>query len=315
MRAGLAIRVAATAVLSLAFVACRQDQAPPTSAAATSTTRASTTSTSSTTSPLPTTPVSIRIDPETRWIRSTYPSGVWSSDGAAVFDASIAYFSMKTVAWDGTDGIAYLAEGETETWQLRRANPTGDRLVIEIPWFTEALADVVSVDGVAVAILFRPGLDAAGPSLRGIALADGAPVGVPTDRIRLDGPYSIDRGAQGRRAHLEDPDWSNIPRGEGGEPIPPFPLPSLVILDQSGSELIRFQVGTYERPYATIHDFDGRRIIVSVEPFEPAAAPRTVYVIDLECASCTEVIDAGPDSFDLVGSLDRQGELVAPELP
>lgn len=91
--------------------------------------------------------------------------------------------------------------------------------------------------------------------------------------------------------------------------------PSVLVVEENGNEVLRVPVGTPEEPLLIVHSFDGRRVIVSREPAE-APGPRTVFVIDLECADCTEVIlTTGPDSFDLVAVVESEGPIVQPALP
>lgn len=257
----------------------------------------------------------VEIRPDAAWIQSTYPNGIVPAVGEAYPDLSIAYFGMKTVAWDGADGVVYLADGGEGKWLLRWARPGEDRLVLELEWFTEALADVVVVDGVQYAILFQPGYVGVEAGFRWIDLNTAAEASPLDGYVRLSGEYALAYGAQGRWAHIEDADWTDVAQGEGGEPIPPFPLPMMVIEDDAGRELLRFEIGDFERPYVTLHDFDGRRLIFSKEPFEPAAAPRTVFLVDLECPGCTQVFEAGPDSFSLVGVEKSTGPVGFPLIP
>ena len=120
---------------------------------------------------------------------------------------------------------------------------------------------------------------------------------------------------QGRWAGIDQPNWSGVEMSPEGMPVPPYPLPELVVTDDAGAELARIELGTFDAPIATLHDFDGRRLIVSVEALEPASGARTVYLVDLECADCTEVWQTeGPDSFDLVGTLPTEGAVVVTAL-
>ncbi len=298
------------------------DREPDPVAATTTTIPAETTTTvpdsTTTTSFIETTtipPAGIEIGPDVAWLHGIYPNGLGLSTGASYPDLSIAYFGMRTVAWDGVDGVVYLADGGEGKWLLRWARPGEDSLVLELEWFTEALADVVVVDGVQYAILFQPGYVGVEAGFRWIDLNTASEVSPLDGFVRLSGEYALAYGAQGRWAHIEDADWTEVAQGEGGEPIPPFPLPMLVIEDDAGRELLRFEIGDFERPYVTLHDFDGRRLIFSKEPFEPAAAPRTVYFVDLECPGCTQVFEAGPDSFSLVGVEKSTGPVGFPLIP
>ncbi len=80
------------------------------------------------------------------------------------------------------------------------------------------------------------------------------------------------------------------------------------LLDADGVELHRWPWGSLADPYLTIDDFDGRRILVSRSPGEPAMAGPEVIYIDLACAACTETFMSTPVSAALVG-------VDAPDLP
>ena len=309
-----ALVLAAAAAVGFALMRAPSPLPPPLAGTTTTVTTAPQTTTTNAVTAT-TVEAGVVIGPGIEWIRSTYPSGIVLSDGTTIPEPAIAYFSLKSVAWDGADGVAYLADGGDEKWQLRWARPGSDSLVAELEWFTHALADVVRIDDTPYAILFLPGFNGEDPGFRWIDLITGADVPPIDGYVRTAGFYAVSTGAQGRWVHLEEPDWSDIERGEIGEPIPPFPLPLVIITDDNGAELLRFEIGDFERPYVTLHDFDGRRVIVSKEPFEPAAAPRTVYLVDLECPGCTTVIDAGPDSFDLVGVSRSVGPVGLPLIP
>ena len=71
---------------------------------------------------------------------------------------------------------------------------------------------------------------------------------------------------------------------EGGRPLAPVPVTDLVVTGPDGER--RLPLTTDERPFATLHDFDGRRVLVSIEPYEPALPPRLFTIIDLECETC-----------------------------
>jgi hypothetical protein len=91
--------------------------------------------------------------------------------------------------------------------------------------------------------------------------------------------------------------------------------PPVLAVEENGNEVLRVPVGTLQEPLLIVHSFDGRRLIVSREPAD-APGPRTVFVIDLECVECTEVIrTTGPDSFDLVGVHESERSVVEPQLP
>jgi hypothetical protein len=85
---------------------------------------------------------------------------------------------------------------------------------------------------------------------------------------------------------------------------------------EDGKEVLRMAVGTERRPYVFIQDFDGRRLILTAWPYEPALPPSTVWIIDLECGDCTQVFETtGTEYFDLIGTVASEGPVVAPTIP
>ncbi|MDH3499777.1 MAG: hypothetical protein OEM97_06615, partial [Acidimicrobiia bacterium] len=88
----------------------------------------------------------------------------------------------------------------------------------------------------------------------------------------------------------------------------------VVVTHSSGPEEARIDLTTDEQPYAVLHDFDGRYVLVSREAWEPALAARTFFVIDLGCADCGlgEPFTTGSAaSADLMSAPRRACDLVA----
>lgn len=243
------------------------------------------------------------LEPGTSWIRGGL-NGVYDDSGELITDLEFSGIGIlgggRASAWDGDQGFVVVTD--------------------QVLWFGEGglvetdlpVGPIVEVERVAgVPVVGIGSLVATGPTTW-FDLTTGAETTAPESSRTLDG---VTYQAGGLATFIELPDWTGVTRGEAGEPIPPFDLPELVVMGE-GEELIRLAIGSEQRPYAQVHDFDGRRIIVSAEPHEPALGPRTVWVIDLECAECTVRIESdGPEWFDLVGTLEREGELRLPILP
>ena len=151
------------AAAAVGFALMRTPPPPPPLAGTTTTVTTAPQTTTTTAVTATTVETGIVIGPGIEWIRSTYPSGIVLSDGTTIPEPAIAYFSLKSVAWDGADGVAYLADGGDEKWHLRWARPGSDSLVAELEWFTHALADVVRIGDTPYAILFLPGFNGEDP--------------------------------------------------------------------------------------------------------------------------------------------------------
>ena len=213
-------------------------------------------------------------------------------------------FPGRAIAWDGNAGVVTFGEDG-----LRWFTEDGETAMPVPSESIGELVEVVAVDaGHIVGARLYDGSNTVWFELGTRRLTE-----APASARSLDG---VTFSAAGRSATINLPDWSNVKRGEGGEPISPFDLPELVVSSHDGAELLRISVGTSDRPYVQIHDFDGRRLIVSAVPNEPASPPQTVWIIDLECGDCTEMFETGgPVWFDLIGTLESGGPVVQPALP
>lgn len=269
----------------------------PTSTQAPSTTAAPTTEAPDTSAPLDLIDLS-GLD----WVRSDAAlQQIVGSDGRAVVDHPVPLVNYKYVAWDGGEGLVLL----NETGELRWVRPEAD---IPVPvdvlgGEVATIDDVVPVDGrPAVALRSWAGETA------WVDLETGDPVTGDPARVDHFEDLGLQLGGQGRLVHIEYPENLDAERDETGALVWPFDLPELVVRSTDGDELARIEMGSENQPWARLHDFDGRRVIVSVEPQEPAFPPTTVYVIDLECIDCTEVVELpGADTLDLVGVLETTG--------
>lgn len=230
------------------------------------------------------------------WVVGTYDSVL--DDTGRVLARFPFRVGSENVAWDGSDGLVIVTESGV-AW-IR----PGGTLQQTIP-----IDEIVEVALVGERHVL--GGRALGGTVEWYELETARRIDPPEGRTVVGETFQ----AQGRTATVLEPDWRDVERGEAGEPIPPFDLPEVVVEDTNGSEL-RFPVGTTERPHVQIHDFDGRRLIVSAVPQEPATPPQTTWIIDLECANCTRVVETdSPQTFDLVRTLSSDGDIVEPQLP
>lgn len=273
---------------------------PPTTSDVTTSDVTTTTAQTSTTSNAAIVPW---LEPGTLWIRGGL-SGVYDDSGALIEDVDFLSIGLlgggRASAWDGD--IGFVAISEKVLWFR-----DGEAVETDLP--VGPIVEVVTVGGVPI-VGIGP-VDASGTTTW-FDLSSSEPAEPPESARTVDGA-TFEAG--GLVTFIDFPDWTSVSRGEGGELIPPFDLPELVVTD-GAEELLRVAIGSEERPYALLHDFDGRRVVFSVEPYEPALAPRTVWIVDLECASCTVRVESdGPEWFDLVGTLAREGNLVYPTFP
>ncbi len=220
-------------------------------------------------------------------------------------------FPGRGTAWDGEAGVVTFGNsgntpsGEVDVqWLLPGDQTDATRIGFNGEVFEVAKSEGGPVFGIR-------NFDGSG-TISWYLVETGQRTDPPSTARTLDGQTFT---AQGRTATIALPDWSNVERGEAGEPLSPYELPELVVTSQDGTELLRMVVGTNDRPYVRIHDFDGRRLILDSTPQEPASPPQTVWIIDLECADCTrEFKTPGPFWFDLIGTSETAGAVVQPIL-
>jgi hypothetical protein len=238
------------------------------------------------------------------FLQMTQSGQLFGADGLI---ADLEDFAMSNgrVAWDGAAGIVYVAADGT----LRHLDPDGNREVTaDLPEGANSrILATVAGDPTLVGVVAQD-------ALLWIDLVSGERVDRPAGGVDLDpelGPVFTD---QGRTVWVDTAGLATAQRGEGGEPLGEYDLPRVVVEDAATGDILTTRVlGTYEQPYLRIHDFDGRRLIVSREPYEPANPPLTVFIIDLECGNCTQVIETnGPHSFTLVGVSQSEGAVVTP---
>ncbi len=262
---------------------------------------ATTTTVQPTTTAVPTTTApQIASPPDAEWVRGTVEQ-IFDDQGEVLHEFPQTVLFGRNTAWDGGDGFVAL------TWDgLIWMRPDGLQTIamaqgsiLEVV-VTEAGAHVVGV------------MDAEDRTVRWVEMETGNEVEAPTEATTIDGKtFSVGD----RSVTIEEPDWSDVERDEAGGPIPPFDLADLVVTE-NGTEVLRLPVGSEQRPYMEIHDFDGRRLVIAALPQEPAVPPSTIWIIDLECADCTQRLDTPSlEYLDLIGVLPPEGDVVQPVLP
>ena len=235
------------------------------------------------------------------WVRGTYQQIV-DDQGEVLYEFPFTIpDGRRNTAWDGDDGFVALNESGL-VWM----RPEG-RQTIDVP--QGSIVDIAVTEAGTHVIGIASMEDG---SVSWVELETGNEVEAPSGASTTDGEtFSV----ADRSVSIEDPDWSDVERDEAGGPIPPFDLPELVV-SEGDREVLRLPIGSEGRPYVDIHDFDGRRLAIAAQPQEPALPPTTVWIIDLECADCTQTIETpGPEYFDLIGVLPQEGDVVQPALP
>ncbi len=235
------------------------------------------------------------------WVRTQNPDAIVDSNGDVILQTGAPLLGTKTAAWDTGSGVVTV----TADSRLRWVRPGADT-IIPLEWpdpDPPILLDVVLLDAGPAAALRTFGGDVMWVDLTTGDVVDGDP-----DRADVFEDHGDQLGAQGRKVSVFFPENADVERDETGALIWPYELPQLVVTDTAGDELVRITLGTEQDPFVKLHDFDGRRVVVSQEGWEPALAPRTVFIIDLECGDCpVETVEIGPDTIDLIGVVPSEG--------
>jgi hypothetical protein len=250
----------------------------------------------------------IRLDPAAGGvIVATYPDSLVVQGGEyrlaepAPLQTALAIYGIESVAWvDGTDGLVYL----DSLGQVHLIDATGDAVIFDTPSTDQfglpQLVDVMEVEGRPLVAIM------ADARLRWFEL-DGTeapgPVPSPIGHDEFGRVVSLTVGA--RTVTLLQPDQA---ADGNGDPTGAFLPATLEIVD--GDRTVVIEVGTESEPWTTLQAFDGRRVVVTREPLEPASADRTVLVIDLECGACLQILSTGPSSVDLIGAERSTGPVV-----
>jgi hypothetical protein len=145
-------------------------------------------------------------------------------------------------------------------------------------------------------------------------LTDGEPVEPPADlpvEVSSEPPWLTWTATNGISGWVTDPVVETDSEGQPSQMVEPA---HLIIAD--GEEvLVDTRIADADQAWATIHDFDGQRLIVSRGPYEPAMPEESFVLIDLSTGELTEILVAGGTRATFTGAdADWNGPVVAPDL-
>ncbi len=275
----------------LAIGGCAGEMATSTTTSAPLTTT-TTVPTSTTTSTLP--PVA-----EEGWV-TLGPNGLRDWDGTMLWPTSV--FSWHTLARDGAGGFVFA--DDDGLWWLRHGSTTPEQ-VIDRTSPTEVVEVVETAEGsVARLGLCHPEF---------VRLDDGSSVSDPgPGRVHPDCNHGLTTRwttANGLTAEIVAPVFTEDAQGQPGEVVDVANL----VITHGDNELLRTPVGGFYEAWARIHDFDGRRVILSRGPFEPAIPDETFYLIDLATGEVEWLPEAAGTTAALRGAdSDEIPEVVEP---
>lgn len=226
------------------------------------------------------------------------PEGIRASDGTSLletqpFPADIARDHQGGFVFTDADGLWWFAAGELEPELVNES-------------VGELIAVVITSTG-PVAMIWE-----GGPVF--YDLGDGRPVDSPQSiPVEVDESSGSLRwtAANGLTAWVTTPEVVTDAEGQPTEVLEPARL----LVASEDVIVVDLEIGSVYETWATIHDFDGQRLIVSRGPFEPAAPEETFVVIDLASGEVTgSFIAGGTRATFTEGDSDWGGPVQIPEL-
>jgi hypothetical protein len=261
--------------------------AAPTTTAGPSSTEASTTTT--------TTAPGLDLS-DRRWVLHTI-DGIEDDAGTLLFDSDPLLGETNLVR-DHEGGIVF-----TDTFGLWwwRSGETDPDLVLDGA-FLRLIEAIPTANGPVVRL--------AGADDRYVDIANLVEVAPIPGGVEIGEDFSeVRRAYNGLTATVTQPEVTLDPEGFPDQVVEPAHL----IVTRNGEVQLDLRIGGPVEAYARIHDFDGRRLIVSRAPYEPALPPETYLLVDLACDGCTETFVEAAATAALTGpDVDWAGDVVVP---
>lgn len=223
-------------------------------------------------------------------IRLDDGTGIWQTQP---FPVDVARDHQGGLVFTDSTGLWWYPAGEAEPFLI-----------------TEDTAQLVSVisspTGPVVMTL-------GGPSF--YSLSDGEQVDAPENVpvvVPSETPWLWEwTAANGLKARVTDPEVNTDQEGQPTDVLEPAHL----IVTKDDEVLIDVAISTNDEAWLRIHDFDGRRLILSRGPFEPAMPDETFLLIDLSTGNVTEMFVASGTRATLTGAdTDWTGPVQEPHL-
>lgn len=153
----------------------------------------------------------------------------------------------------------------------------------------------------------------AGPTY--LSLSDGSPVEAPPNppvEISQEPPWLTWTADNGLSAWVTEPE---VERDSENQPSRILEPAHLVVADAE-EILVDTRIADPDQAWATIHDFDGQRIIISRGPYEPAMPEESFLLVDLATGDASEIFRAGGAKATFVGAdSDWKGPVRTPVTP
>lgn len=147
------------------------------------------------------------------------------------------------------------------------------------------------------------------------SLSDGSPVEHPASapvEVSFEPPWLKWTATNGLSAWVTEPEVDRDGEGQPSQILEPAHL----VVTEGETVLVDTRIAEPDQAWATIHDFDGQRLIVSRGPHEPAMPEESFILIDLATGEVTEVFRAGGTRATFTGAdSDWTGPVQTPNLP
>ena len=235
---------------------------------------------------------------ETEWVTNG-PDGIRLDDGTSVwktspFPAGIARDRQGGIAFTDSNGLWWFQPGAEEPTFVAE-------VAAELVTVVDTSEGTVAMAWNGEPVFYR--------------LTDGKPVDAPAEvpvEVPAETPWLGKwTAANGLSAWVTEPEVEMDAEGQPSEIVEPAHL----IIARGDETLVDVAVGDINEEWATIHDFDGQRLILSRGPFEPAMPEETFLVIDLAAGEVTATFNAGGTRATFTGAdSEWDGTVVAPDL-
>lgn len=229
------------------------------------------------------------------------PTGLVTSDGTLVWQTD-PLLGADNLVRDGAGGFVWT--DSAGLWWLKRDAAAPELILAGTQDIL--LASVIPTESGPV---LRSGYT--DPTYRD--LATGEEVDPPdSEKIQFDETgNAVWTAANGLTVEVTAPDVLLDAEGQPAE----IREPAHLIVGRNGETVFDTVIGSATEEYPRLHDFDGRHLVISRGPFEPALPDETFFVIDLACAECVTTFSAAATFAVLTGpDTDWTGDVAAPEL-
>lgn len=263
----------------------------------------STTSLTTTTSTLAPTSSTVHVGDaldlsNARWVTHGL-DGIRLDDGTLIWETEPF---PAAIARDRDGGLVFT--DSAGLWWFQAGSIEPERVGDENPY--EVVAVAASPTG-PVAMIWG-----AGPSF--YSLNGGSTVEAPPNppvAISSQPPFLIWTAANGLSAWVTEPDVERDAEDQPAKILEPAHL----VVAEGEEVLVDTRIADPAQAWATIHDFDGRRLIVSRGPHEPAMPEESFLLVDLASGDATEIFRAGGTKATFTGAdTDWDGPVRSPEL-